>query len=600
MPPPSVSAAATPFIRLCRTRRRLSSCVSILAVALLVGGCRGRQEGDSQPAPPTAAAANPLASAGTLRIDGEARAILARDQQSHEIALAGDLLRSHLNVALGLPPPEEAEGSIRLEVALRGDGVEDRVLQRLDARAPGWHDVFVEVDASGLVNPRLVLSRTAVDASIGRLMRSVISMPMLAPDGGEPRTSVLLLSLDTLRADRVGAYGDAAGQTPVLDGLARRGTLFSDAYSPSLWTLPSHVSLLYGAHLPDTPDSLRTKGRAAAALDIPAEPLPELVRRQGYTTAAFTGGGFVGPPFDFSTGFDVFYAFQQTPAQDECRPERFDGPQVFDRASAWLRVNAHRPFFLFVHTYDVHDRCPFVPAGSGDFGTWPELSDERQAALQQYYRALITQTDARVGALLDVLVASGAAERTLVVVTSDHGEALSEHGQRGHSCSLRPYEEVSRVPLILAGGGRVPAGQRVATPVSLIDVAPSILGLLDIPAPAWMPGRPLPGLGLAHPDPPAPVAVLCDRQMALRIGDAKLLAEHGRPERDELYDLAADPNEAHNRAGEDGTTLARLRAVADATWQPLHFKAQEDDPPVDATTLDPAARERLRALGYLE
>jgi arylsulfatase A-like enzyme len=582
---------------------------SLFLAAFLLSGCRGGHEAEPatplSTAPPpgsaAAAAAHDAASkALRLNIDGEVRPILPRAEKVHEMPLAEADRRGRLNVALGLPSPDDPT-SVRLDVTLRADGRDDVLLERLDSDTTGWHELSVGFDASALANPRLVIHRSVLSGDSGRLLRSVTGVPVLTRDAPPPaQPSVILFSLDTLRADRVGTYGDAAARTPVLDALARRGTLFTDAYSPSLWTLPSHAGLFYGAHLPDTPAGLRRQGRAGAALDIPALPLAELLRQHGYATAAFTGGGFLAPPFDFARGFEVFYAFQQLHRRESCPPERFDGPEVFRRATAWLRANSHRPFFLFVHTYDVHDRCPFVPPGSGDFGVWPELGDERQAALQQHYRDLIAEADGRVGALLDVLAAGGTADRTLIVVTSDHGEALSGHGQRGHSCSLRPYEEVARVPLILQGGGRVPAGQRIETPVSLIDVAPSILSLLDITPPAWMAGRPLPGLGLAHPDPPSPVAVLCDRQMALRVGDAKLLAEYGAPAKDELYDLAADPAETDNRAAADPDTLARLRARAASTWIPSQFKPEAQPAPVDAGTLDPAARERLRALGYLE
>jgi arylsulfatase A-like enzyme len=579
----------------------------VLVAALLLGGCRGEPPAAEPPtprptqAPAAAAAAAHDLPAKTLRlnIDGEVRDIRPRAEKLLEIPLAEADRRGRLNVALGLPAPEDPT-SVRLDVSLRGDGREDVLLERLDTSTSGWHELSVAFDAGDLTNPRLVIRRSVPSGNVGRLLRSVTSVPVLARDTPAAPPSVILFSLDTLRADRVGAYGDTAARTPVLDALARRGTLFTDAYSPSLWTLPSHTGLFYGTHLPDTPAGLRGQGRPDAALDVPALPLPELLRQQGYATAAFTGGGFLAPPFDFLRGFDVFYAFQQGHTKESCPPERFDGPQVFRRAEAWLRANTHRPFFLFVHTYDVHDRCPFVPPGSGEFGGWPELDAERQTALQQHYRDLIAETDGRVGGLLAALAASGTADRTLIVVTSDHGEALSEHGQRGHSCSLRPYEEVSRVPLILQGGGRVPAGQRIDTPVSLIDVAPTILSLLDIAPPAWMAGRPLPGLGLAHPDPPSPVVVRCDHQMALRVGDAKLLTTYGAPERDELYDLAGDPGEARNRAAADADALARLRALAATAWMPSQFPPQAKPAPVDETTLDPAARERLRALGYLE
>ncbi|HSP95637.1 MAG TPA: sulfatase, partial [Candidatus Dormibacteraeota bacterium] len=345
---------------------------------------------------------------------------------------------------------------------------------------------------------------------------------------------------------------------------------------------------------------LRGQHRDDAALGIPELPLTEILRQHGYATAAFTGGGFLGPPFDFGRGFDVFYAFPQPKHAEGCSPERFDGDEVFRRAGEWLRTNGTRPFFLFVHTYDVHDRCPFLPPGAADqFGSWPPLSDSQQAALQAHYRTLITRTDRKVGDLLDQVTALGARDRTVVIVTSDHGEGLSEHDQRGHSCRLRPYEEIVRVPLMLRDPTRLPAGRRIDTPVSLLDIAPTVLTLLDIAPPAWMTGHLLPGLGLPSPTPPAPVVVLCDRQMALRDGRDKLLARYGALDTDELYDIVADPHESTNRTTAAPDTLRALRALAAQTWQPSQFDEQENNP-VDTKTLDPAARERLRALGYMQ
>ncbi|MBX3025602.1 sulfatase [bacterium] len=578
-----------------------------VATLALSAGCQRAPSGGA--ATPTAAVPTPAAASvnldvppGRVRIGGEERGVLPRNQQSHELPIGPEAVRSRLSIALGLTPLEGEGGVVRLDVSLRGRGVPDRLLQRFETGEVGWHDMLVEIDADGLVDPRVVINRELVSGSIGRLLRSAVATPALIPRrAADAPLSVLLVSIDTLRADRVGVYGDDVVRTPVLDRLANSGVMFTDAYSPAMWTLPSHASLFYGAHLPDTPAGLRAQQRDAAALDIPEQPLAELLRQHGWTTAGFTGGGFLGLPFDFRRGFDVYYEFAQpTHVADACPPDRFDGGEVFRRADNWLRANGDRPFFLFVHTYDVHDRCPFLPPGAGDgFGTWPELDAATYTKLDAHYRALIAETDGRLGALLQTLRDVEADGHTIVIVTSDHGEGLDEHDQRGHSCQLRAYEELVRVPLLVRDPRR-PGPRRVKTPVSLIDLAPTVLALLDLAPPPWMRGHVLPGLGLAHPDPPPPVVVLCDRQMALRDGRDKLIATYGAAESDELYDLAADPLERRNRAAAEPVALDTLRALAERAWQPSQFKAAPDAKPVDETTLDPAARERLRALGYVQ
>lgn len=525
--------------------------------------------------------------------------MLPRKQQLWEVPITDALRRGRVNVALGLTPLEEDEGVVRLDLVLRADGVADRPLDTIESKEVGWHDVAVDFDATGLTNPRLALERKMVYGSFGRLLRSAVSVPAVWPRAPAQQPSVILVSLDTLRADRVGAYGDAAARTPVLDALARAGVMFTDAYSPAMWTLPSHASLFYGVHLPDTPNGLVTNHREAAALGVPPLPLPEILRQHGYATAGFTGGGFLGLPFDFHRGFDIYYQFPQPTETNGCPPQRFDGEQVFQRADQWLRIYGDRPFFLFVHTYDVHDRCPFIPPDAGGFGTWPPLDDATQAKLQAHYRDLIARTDGRLGTLLETLRDVGADERTIVIVTSDHGEGLSEHDQRGHSCKLRPYEEIVRVPLLVRDPRR-PEPARITTPVSLIDIAPTVLGLLDIARPDWMRGHLLPGLGLPSPQPPAPVTVLCDRELALRDGADKLIATYGAADRDELYDIVADPHEATNRAATAPTTLQALRDLAKRAWQPSQFSPEPAANPVEAQPLDPAARERLRALGYMD
>jgi arylsulfatase A-like enzyme len=405
------------------------------------------------------------------------------------------------------------------------------------------------------------------------------------------------VSIDTLRADFTGPYGRATARTTALDRLAREGTVYEQAYSPSTWTLPSHVSLFFGSNLPETPAILRRDARIAADTSIADRSLATILRGAGYLTAGFTGGGFLDWPFDLPRGFDTYFAFQQPP-RTACAAERFDGATVFARALVWLRTNHQRPFFLFVHTYDVHDRCPFMPDVDA-VGAWPELSAARNRELLAYYDGLISATDQRLAALLDTIDELGLRDSTLLIVTSDHGEAFSEHDARGHGCDMRPYEELSRVPLLLRFAQRVPAGARVATPISLIDVAPTALALLGLPSEAWMQGRLLPDLGLAAaPSGDRPVYVHCGDALAVRRGPFKLITSRAARYPDELYDLAQDAHEQHKLADHD-TERAQLRADAAQFW--TQAVGLSSPPPwAPAQQLDESTKERLRALGYIK
>src|SRR5262249_45044224 len=153
---------------------------------------------------------------------------------------------------------------------------------------------------------------------------------------------------------------------------------------------------------------------------------------------------------------------------------------VFDRAERWLRDNAARPFFLFLHTYDVHDRCPVWPAGIGGYEPWPDPGPAGRKKLVDYYDSLVERAGTLIAGLLDDLSSLGLSDRVVIAVTGDHGEGFWEHGYYGHGCVFTPYESLVRVPLIVRAGRDVPRRGRIDAPVSAVDVAPTLLALAGL------------------------------------------------------------------------------------------------------------------------
>jgi arylsulfatase A-like enzyme len=426
------------------------------------------------------------------------------------------------------------------------------------------------------------------------------------------RPSVILVSLDTLQADKLGAYGHSKARTSALDRLAAEGVLFERTYSPSTWTVPSHASLFYGAYLQDTPAMMRGREIVSADAALPERPISSILRDAGFVTAGFTGGGFFTYPWDFMTGFETYFAYPQPPeTNDACDPRRFDGAEVFRRATEWLRGNHQAPFFLFVHTYDVHDRCPFlIPRSDLPFANWPRFSPEKRQRLYDYYDDLIAKVDHRMAEFFATVDELGLRDDTLLVVTSDHGEVLSENRINGHGCNWRqywreayvpsPYEELTRVPLLMRFPGRFPAGTRVQTAVSLVDVPTTILALLSLPPEPMMSGDLLPGLGLPGARSPSePIYSHCGEELAVWRGRYKLITTLDARRPDQFYDVMRDPDERTPLSRDSEPTFDVLIADAEAFWKRTP-RPGAPGAEVKEVELDEAAKRRLRALGYLE
>jgi choline-sulfatase len=390
---------------------------------------------------------------------------------------------------------------------------------------------------------------------------------------------VLLVTIDTLRADHLGCYGDKEAETPVLDGLAGRGTRFAVAVAHVPLTTPSHASILTG--LTPLRHGIRDNGRFALPEGIPT--LAGLLHQAGYRTAAFVSGFPLDRRFGLGRGFDTYD--DRLPHGDDPRRAAYverRADATTEAALRWLAGAAASPappWLLWVHYFDPH--APYEPPG--------ELAAR---FAQRPYDGEVAFVDGQLGRLLRGLEEKGLAASTLVLVTSDHGESLGEHGEETHGVFV--YDSTVRVPWIMAGPG-VPRG-RVATTVARgIDVTPTLLDLVGQPVPSSMEGRSL-KKAMAQPLPDAP-AYLESEFTSLQLGWAPLrawrtaafkLIDAPRPE---LYALEADGNEAHNRFAEEPATAAALQASLRAA---LAVTTPAASAPADAGTA-----ERLRGLGYL-
>jgi arylsulfatase A-like enzyme/Tfp pilus assembly protein PilF len=411
--------------------------------------------------------------------------------------------------------------------------------------------------------------------------------------------NIILITLDTTRADRMGFLGSKRGLTPNLDALAKQSVIFTRAYAQVPLTTPSHAVLLTGTypqfnHVEDLGAPL---GR-----DLPY--LPDLLHSHGYHTAAFVGASILDPTGSapgFERGFDVYDAHFHQPKSGEDRYHSIErrAEDVSHHAIDWLSRNPQGPFFIWIHFYDAHD--PYDP---------PEPFKTRYAT--EPYDGEIAYTDSVIGELIDVLQKHGLYKETVIAVAADHGEAFGEHGEERHGMFL--YDETIHVPLLLKLSARFAEKARGETRiderVELADVAPSLLELAGIPASATMQAQSLfPLIDAARMDaaqsasggkakPPERPAY-SESKYARLFGWSDLSSWRTskylyiQAPRRELYDQSNDPAAVKNLA-------SVATAVADTLESQLtNFQQKTSSVQTEPTKLDPAQAENLRALGYM-
>jgi len=467
----------------------------------------------------------------------------------------------------------------------------------------------------------------AAASGLARVAATALALALPAAAGCGPRAEppppargIVLVVLDTLRADGLSAYGNPRPTSPAIDALAARGALFEHVVSHASWTLPGFIGLLSGRY-PSTQVFAEGKLRSSFV---------EALRDAGRRTAAFTESGYVSRHFGVDRGFETFQEEQGKthlviPGASRVGPGSAE--RTFEAAIAWLRAHDGSPFFLMVHTYEPHmpyrarEYAEGLP--SGTLGRTYEGADRERVRKGQlafgeteraYVRALydggVRSADRQLERLLAALEETGLAGDTAVIVTSDHGEDLGHRspralGEHGHHL----YDEVLRVPLVVYHPRAPWPARRIGTQVRLVDVGPTILELAGVEPPPGLSGRSLvPVLAGAETEPRVAFSELRlspwndHPRAAMRDARWKLIAN--LPPRApgwaeiEFYDLAKDPGERENLIGLRSEALDRLAAGLEAQRRALGREGELALP--DDRLAPPDLREQLEALGYVD
>lgn len=403
--------------------------------------------------------------------------------------------------------------------------------------------------------------------------------------GFAQKPNVLLITMDTTRADRMGFLGSKRGLTPNLDAVAREGVVFTRAYAQAPITTVSHATIFTGTY-PQFHKVNDFGKRIPVALPV----LSELFKKQGYKTAAFVGSiildpkGAMAPGFD--RGFDTYAAGyrRRNAGDDRYKTMERRADEVVGRALAWLAKNPNGPFFLWVHIWDPHE--PYEPPAA-----------YRAKYPRALYDAEIAYSDAMLGRLFSELRARNLYQNTAIALLGDHGESLGAHKENSHGIFL--YDETIHVPLLFKLPGNRNAGGRVVSRVGLVDVAPSLLDLAGVQAPAHMQGQTLVRtLGRSNlSDRPSYAETDYPRRAfgwssmaAWRAGNYLYI----RAPKPELYDVAADPQIKKNLAASNRSLLDRIAAQAGD----FRRRSAAAGPDAKDEPLDPKLAQQLSALGY--
>lgn len=472
--------------------------------------------------------------------------------------------------------------------------------------------------------PSLLLPLLALLACTGSSRPGMVGLKGSKQGRSEPGSrppNVVLVTMDTTRADHLGCYGDHHAQTPNLDRLARESVLFSQAIAQASVTPVSHASILTG--LEPYHHGLRVlHGTRANRLADDKVTLAEVLRRAGYRTGAFVSAFPAGSRFGLAQGFNTFdEKFEKPPGKETVSPggivntglaqRRAD--ETTDRALAWLTdaSGASGPVFLWVHYFDPHD--PMVVPPARFMAQFPKASGSEEDRLRELYDIEISYMDQQLGRLLEGVRDTLGADRTLTIVTADHGQGLGDHDWWTHGIL---YQEQIRVPLLIRlpgdQGAAASAGKRVDSTVRSIDLVPTVLQVAGIPQKAWpdpLDGRSLVPLlqpGTTEGDRTAYADsinrltynstrtirdVKNDVLFALVRPPWKYIHHLLRRNESELYNLEKDPGETHNLYRELPDVVQSFE---------IELQQRQVMPRLGAEPDDPEVSKRLESLGYVK
>jgi choline-sulfatase len=390
---------------------------------------------------------------------------------------------------------------------------------------------------------------------------------------------VILISIDTCRADHLSCYGYEQPTTPNIDALAAESVLFENVISPMPQTLPAHASMLTGT-IPPTHGVHFNKGYRFGEVNVA---LPEILKDAGYTTDAIVSAFVLDSHFGMAQGFDTYLDRFASPLDGETVLQR-QGEETTDLALKWLDRRSAGKSFLFLHYYDPHMLYRAPEPFATCFAEHP-------------YAGEIAYVDYCIGQLLDRLKAKGLYDSSLIIVTSDHGEMLGEHGEDGHGYFI--YQPAIRVPLIVKLPGRTEA-RRISELVGIIDIVPTVCGLLDIPAPVQVQGIDL-AAAFDGRDIPADRSMFCESLWPTQYRANSLLGlvdaqfKYIQTTRPELYDLVADPGETDDLSTQQPDRARQMQeTLAGILRQSVNNKLSDG-----AAMMDAESRRRLESLGYV-
>ncbi len=396
-----------------------------------------------------------------------------------------------------------------------------------------------------------------------------------SPGGESTAPSVLLITLDTTRADALSCYGGQAGVTPAIDRLAQRAVLYESAYAVVPLTVPAHVSMMTGLY----PTRHTVRGNGGVSVPASAETLAERARAAGYQTAAFLSSIVLDRPCGLDQGFDTYDLPESGAAVTMVHMLDRTADRTLQLALEWFeKRDPKKPFFLWVHFFDPHSPCEppqeFLDQAGGNA-----------------YLGEVSFMDGAVGKLLDGIERAGIADSTFVCVLADHGEGLGEHGELTHGVFC--YQATMHVPLLLAYPDQWRAGERSSEIVSQVDITPTLVEAMGLPARESLDGRSLYRRTVGD-----------DRGVYLEsfygymnfgwnpiVGWVDRAGKYLCSGRDELYRVAHDPLELRDESRASPMDVARYRAVITEAAR---------RPPLESSTsrIDETARDRMQGLGY--